>query len=183
MSQPSRSPAIVAAPLILGSAFLMAFLGMREGVKYTVYADKLAGGLPTVCRGLTRHVTKTPIIVGQVWTAEKCDAEESTAVIALQKRLIPCFAQQPPQSVFDMATSHAWNVGVANTCGSAAMAAWRASEWKIGCRRLAFADSGRMVWSYVRTGKIINGKPEYQFVQGLANRRQLEMTACREGIE
>ena len=41
-----------------------------------VYADKLARGIPTVCNGLTRHVTSTPIIVGEKWTDEKCEAEE-----------------------------------------------------------------------------------------------------------
>lgn len=53
--------------LILASAGLMAFLTEWEsgGTRIlTVYPDKLAAGLPTVCNGLTRHVTDTPIIVG-----------------------------------------------------------------------------------------------------------------------
>ena len=67
--------------LVLGSAALLGFLGQWEGQgQHVVYADKLAGGLPTVCKGLTRHVTTTPIIVGQRWSAEKCQREETAAL-------------------------------------------------------------------------------------------------------
>jgi hypothetical protein len=48
-----------------------------------VYADKLASGLPTVCNGVTKRVTSTPIIVGERWTDEKCEAEERAAVAAV----------------------------------------------------------------------------------------------------
>lgn len=168
--------------LILVSAFLYAFLGRWEGdEQLTVYADKLAGGLPTVCRGLTRHVTQTPIVVGEKWTLEKCVAEETLAIERVQRRLADCFTRLPPQRVFDMASSHAWNVGAPSTCASSAMAAWNRGEWELGCRRMAVADSGRPVWSYVRTGKTLpNGKPEFRFVQGLANRRQDEFRNCVE---
>ena len=109
-------------PLIIASAALLAFLGLWEGnSQYTVYADKLAGGLPTVCKGLTRHVTNTPIIVGEKWSAAKCEAEEIRVVTQLQTELLSCFGVQPPQSVFDAATSHAWNLGVNNTCKSSAV--------------------------------------------------------------
>lgn len=169
--------------LILGSASLMLFLGMWEGdAQYTVYADKLAQGIPTVCKGITRHVTNTPIIVGEVWSKEKCELEERVAVEKVQLRLMECFAILPPQSVFDMATSHAWNNGVANTCGSAAMRSWQKGDWALGCRRMAVSDLGKPVWSYVRTGrKLPNGKPEFKFVQGLANRRQAEAARCYPG--
>ena len=88
----------------------------------------------------------------------------------------------PPQSVFDAATSHAWNNGTAATCGSLAMQAWNAGNWELGCRRLAFSDGGSRVWSYVKTGKMLpNGRPEYRFVQGLANRRDAEYQLCLTG--
>ncbi|MNL12584.1 hypothetical protein D3C87_1334560 [compost metagenome] len=143
-----------------------------------VYADSLAGGLPTVCNGLTRHVTTTPIIVGQRWTDEKCVGEERVAVIAVQERLAPCFRRPPPQMVFDMATSHAWNLGAGATCGSGAMQAWNLGEWARGCQRIARGDDGRVVWSFVRDGKKPDGSPRFKFVQGLANRRADEAEAC-----
>lgn len=46
--------------LILASVGLAAFLGKWESDQHNaglVYADKLAGGIPTICKGLTRHVT------------------------------------------------------------------------------------------------------------------------------
>lgn len=170
------------AGLILVSASLYAFLGRWEGgAEYTVYADKLAGGLPTVCRGLTRHVTSTPLRVGDYWGPEKCEREERAAIERVQRRLLTCFNVTPPQLVFDAATSHAWNVGHPSTCGSASMKAWNRGEWALGCRRLEFGDNGRRVWSYVRTGRVVNGKPEYKFVPGLANRRGAERGMCERG--
>lgn len=172
--------------LALASAGVLTFLGQWEPDQRDpglVYADKLAGGLPTVCKGITRHVTSTPVVVGQRWTPARCAQEEGAAIEALQLRLARCFSRLPPQSIFEMATSHAWNNGVANTCASQAMVAWNAGEWALGCRRLGLSDSGRPVWSYVRTGRALpDGKPEMRFVQGLANRRAAETTACLQGL-
>lgn len=144
-----------------------------------VYADKLAAGIPTVCNGVTRHVTKTPIVVGELWAEEKCVAVESESIAATQMKLLPCFKRLPPPSVFDMASSHAWNFGPAATCGSGAMAAWNRGEWERGCQRISRGDDGQVVWSFVKTGRTLSGgKPEMKFVQGLANRRADETAKC-----
>lgn len=174
--------------LALGAAALVAFLAVWEGGKdgggsSRVYADALANNIPTVCNGLTRHVTSTPIIVGQVWSAEKCAAEEHRALIGMQLKLETCFTRLPPQSVFNMASSHAWNFGPAATCGSLAMQAWNRGDWALGCRRLAYSDGGSPVWSYVKTGRYVNGKPEMKFVRGLANRRNAEFQTCLGGLQ
>lgn len=175
-----KTAAAIGAGLILASAALMAFLGRWEGdQELTVYADNLAKGLPTVCKGLTRYITTTPIVVGEKWTAEKCEAEERQAITKVQSALLRCFRRSPSQTVFDAATSHAWNVGVASTCNSGAMQAWNRGEWAIGCRRIHISDAGKPVWSYVKTGrKLANGEWEMKFVQGLANRRQAEYRVC-----
>lgn len=144
-----------------------------------VYADKLANGIPTVCNGLTRHVTSTPIIVGEKWTDEKCEAEERAATEAVQRRLAPCFKRAPNQIVFDMASSHAWNFGASATCGSGAMAAWNRGDWQLGCRRIARGDDGRLVWSYVCATPGV--RESCTFVQGLANRRADESAKCAVG--
>lgn len=175
--------------LLLGTAAAVALIAAFEGGKDSdgssvAYADRLAQGIPTVCAGLTRHVTSTPIIVGERWSAEKCSREEQAAIMKVQLALEKCFAILPPQTVFDSATSHAWNNGAPATCGSSAMRSWNGANWELGCRRLAFSDSGSRVWSYVRTGKTLpNGKPEMKFVRGLANRRDKEMAYCLEGIK
>lgn len=170
---------IAGGTVALVSSCLLAFLTLWEGDKqYTVYADKLAGGLPTVCRGLTKHVTKTPIIVGDVWSSDKCHAEESQAIERVQNNLARCFKRTPSQSVFDAASSHAWNFGVGSTCASDAMKAWNMGLWEIGCIRLYESDKGKPVWSFVKTGEYINGKPVYKFVKGLQNRRKAESAMC-----
>lgn len=178
-SSGSKGGIVVGAGLVLCSSMLYAFLGnWEDGTQLTVYPDKLANNLPTVCRGLTKHVTRTPIVIGETWSAEKCEAEERRAIVAVQTSLLRCFTRSPAQSVFDAATSHAWNLGAAATCGSSAMRAWNAGEWELGCKRLYQSDSGKAVWSYVKTGRVVNGAPEYRFIRGLANRRQAEYRMC-----
>lgn len=167
----------VGAGLTLGSAALLAFLTLWESGSarvLTVYADKLAGGLPTVCNGLTRHVTKTPIIVGEKWTTAKCEREEKLALeIHVQRPLLRCFKRTPPQSVFDAASSHAWNFGVNKTCTSAAMRAWNAGQWHLGCQRIYVNDQGKPAWSY--SGGV--------FYRGLQNRRQAEYRMCVRDLQ
>lgn len=169
--------------LVLGTAALIGFLGTWEGAKqYVVYADKLAGGLPTVCKGLTRHVTTTPIIVGQRWSAEQCQREETAALVRVQTALAKCFQVLPPQRVFDAASSHAWNFGHPNTCTSSAMQAFNQGYWELGCRRLSQSDTGRPVWSFTSRIDPQTGTKVYTFIQGLANRRQAETSFCRKGV-
>ena len=147
-----------------------------------VYADKLAGGLPTVCNGLTRHVTRTPIVVGERWAPEKCVVEEANALERVQRDLLACFKRLPPPSVLDMGSSHAWNFGAQATCGSGAMAAWNRGEWERGCQRISRGDDGRMVWSFTSHIDPATGKKVFTFVQGLANRRADEATKCAGGL-
>lgn len=187
VEQPGNGKAGVAAGAVaFGSAVLLAFLMLWESSGtpvLTAYADRLAGGLPTVCDGLTRHVTSTPIVVGERWTLERCEAETVAAVVRMQVRLIQCFQGTPPQSVFEAASSHAWNFGVGKTCSSLAMKAWNRGDYAIGCRRLHTDDTGRMVWSYIKTGRVLaNGQPEYRFVRGLQNRRRAEARLCMRDV-
>lgn len=181
-----RTVMFFGAALVLGSYGSWELIDRWESgnqMHLTVYADKLAGGLPTVCSGLTRHVTDTPIIVGERWTAEKCGEEESRALDKVQQRLLRCFKRAVPQSVFDAATSHGWNNGAGATCGSAAMKLWNAGDWGRGCYRMAQDNSGKPVWSYVRTGRTLpDGKPEFRFVRGLYNRRLDEARACAKDL-
>ncbi len=169
--------------LILASAALLGFLGQWEGAEqHVVYADQLAGGLPTVCKGLTRHVTTTPIIVGERWSAEKCAREEAAALQRVQTALAQCFKRLPPQYVFDAASSHAWNFGHPSTCSSLAMQAFNRGDWETGCRRLSMSDAGRPVWSFTSHLDPRTGAKVYTFIQGLANRRQEETSFCRKGV-
>ena len=143
-----------------------------------VYADKLANNIPTVCNGLTRHVTRTPIIVGERWTEEKCVNEEAAALERVQRSVLACFTRIPPPSVFNMASSHAWNFGAAATCGSGAMRAWNQGQWAYGCERISRDNQGRPVWSSTSHIDPRTGKKVYTYVRGLANRRGDETRKC-----
>lgn len=176
---PWLAAAVASGSIVLGSPALMDFLGRWEGKnQLVVYADPLAGGLPTVCKGLTRHVTSTPIVVGERWSPEKCDREERAAVEKVQLELAPCFVSKPPQTVFDAATSHAWNLGAPATCGSGAMAAFNEGDYERGCRRLSRGDDGKIVWSFTSHIDKATGKKVLTFVQGLGNRRADETKLC-----
>jgi len=173
--------------IALASAALTSYLHVREdgGAPfppggYVVYADKLAGGIATTCYGMTRHVTSVPPIVGERWSKERCDTEYERAITFVQESLLTCFTGTPPQNVFDGASSFAWNVGVPNVCGSQAMRVWNTGKWLAGCERMARDIDGTYVWSSVRTGRTLpSGKPEMRFVQGLANRRSLDVDFCK----
>lgn len=162
---------VAGVTLAAGSPFLMSFLEKWESSGnrvLVVYADKLAGGLPTVCDGLTRHVTSTPIIVGERWTDEKCDTEQRAAVVMVQHQLAPCIKWPVSQNTMDSLSSNSWNVGAPSTCKGRALSLINQGRLAEGCEALAHASDGRPVWSYA------NGK----FVLGLYNRRLDEVEVC-----
>lgn len=139
-----------------------------------VYTDGIGKGRPlTVCSGLTNAVSKKKLVSGDKWTQAECDTYESVALDEIQTKLAMCFTKLPPQSVFDAATSHAWNVDVSKTCKSESMRQWNIGNYKMGCQLLAFQYDGKTPnWSYS------DGK----FVKGLHNRRQDEMNYCMKDV-
>lgn len=155
--------------LTLASGTLLAFLGLWEGEgQNTVYADKLAGGLPTVCKGITPYTSSKPMAVGDVWTDEECEQEERRIVEQTQTYLAECITADVSQNAFDALTSHAHNVGWPKTCTSYSVRLINEGRLADGCRALAWKSDGRPNWSYA------GGK----FVQGLHNRRLAEMMLC-----
>ncbi|MVV51915.1 lysozyme [Pseudomonas sp. PB120] len=167
---------IVAGALVLCSGTLTAFLGTWEGNgQNVVYADKLAGGLPTVCMGITRHTSPVPVIVGDYWSDARCAEVESLVVRKGQLQLADCLSNEAiGQNTFDALSSHGHNVGTANTCASRAVGLINAGRIAEGCKALAWASDGRTpVWSYVT-----NAQGKKVFVPGLHNRRRAEAELC-----
>lgn len=160
-------------PLIIGGAGFLAFLGRWEGEGRTVYADKLAGGLPTACFGITKHTSPVPVIVGEVWSEEKCYEVAAMVVEDDQLKLSRCIRVAVSQNTFDALSSHAHNFGVGNTCASRALELINRGRLVDGCHALAHAPDGRPVWSYVT-------EPDgsKRFVKGLYNRRLAERDLC-----
>ncbi|MEE4679810.1 lysozyme [Pseudomonas alliivorans] len=166
---------ITTGVLLLCSGTLTAFLGTWEGNgQNVVYADKLAGGLPTVCKGITRHTSPDPVRVGDFWSDARCAEVESLVIAKGQLSLADCLTNQAiGQNTFDALSSHGHNFGVPTTCASRAVGLINAGMIAEGCRALAWGSNGRPVWAYV-TGA--DGRKT--FVRGLHNRRLAEMRLC-----
>jgi GH24 family phage-related lysozyme (muramidase) len=167
---------IATGALVLVSATLTAFLGTWEGTgQNVVYPDKLASGLPTVCMGITRHTSPSPVVVGDYWSAARCTEVEALVVSKGQLALADCLTNQAiSQNTFDALSSHGHNVGTPSTCASRAVSLINAGRIAEGCRALAWAPDGKTpVWAYVTDAR---GKKV--FVPGLHNRRLAEMRLC-----
>lgn len=170
---------IAAGTLALASAGLMAFLGQWEGEgQNSVYADKLARGEPTVCKGLTNHTSPEPVIVGDYWSDERCEEVERLVVSKGQLTLADCITNTTiTQNTFDALSSHGHNFGNARTCASRAVGLINAGRVVEGCDALAWGADGRPVWAFV-----VDSKGQLVFVRGLHNRRLAEVRMCKAGL-
>lgn len=169
---------VAAGTLALASPALMNFLGRWEGRENVAYADRLAGGLPTVCAGLTNHVSPVLVSVGDYWSDKQCESIERMVVGKTQIRLADCLHVRVSQQTFDALSSHAHNFGVPSTCASRAVGLINAGRLLDGCEALAHAPDGKTpVWSYVT-----DPRGRKQFVRGLYKRRIAERDLCRSGV-
>jgi GH24 family phage-related lysozyme (muramidase) len=171
---------IMAGAIALVSTPLVIFLGTWEGNgQNTVYADKLAGGLPTVCKGITRFTSPYPVVVGDYWSPAKCAEVEQLVIRKTQLQLAECITNpNVGQTTFDALTSHGHNFGVTSTCASRAVALINAGRIAEGCKALAWAPDGKTpVWAFVT-----DAKGQKRFIPGLHNRRLAESRLCAEGL-
>lgn len=166
---------IATGTLVLASVGLLSFLGTWEGEgQNTVYPDKLARGLPTVCKGITRHTSPYPLVVGDYWSDERCEEVEHLVISKGQLQLADCIRNTSiTQNTFDALSSHAHNFGVARTCASRAVGLINAGRIREGCKAIAWAEDGKTpVWAYVGE----------RFYRGLHNRRLAEVRLCETGL-
>jgi len=165
---------IVGGAAVLGaSPHLHDFLRKWEGVEYVAYADKLAGGVPTVCAGITNAVNPPrKVVVGERWTGEECKVAEEKIILEIQAQLAKCITHPVPQSTFEALTSHAWNLGWPNTCSSQSVRLINQGRIKEGCNLLSNKPDGRPNWS--NSGG--------SFIQGLFNRRLSERELCLKDL-
>ncbi|MNV35171.1 Lysozyme RrrD [compost metagenome] len=164
---------VVSGALALFSTDLQRFLGRWEGEgQNVVYADKLAKGLPTVCKGITKHTSPAPVVVGDYWSPERCAEVERLVVSKGQLHLADCIDVVVSQPTFDALSSHSHNFGVPSTCASRAVGLINLGRVAEGCNALAHAPDGKPVWSFV------DGK----FVRGLYARRLEERELCLSGL-
>lgn len=161
---------LITGSIVLASATLTVMLGKWEGEgQYTVYADKLAGGLPTVCKGITKYTSPYPVVVGDKWSKAKCDEVEQAVIINTQKELAKCITNPKiNQNVFDALSSLSHNIGVSAACKSRAIRLINQGHIEAGCDAIAHGPNGQPTWSYA------GGK----FYRGLYNRRLDERKLC-----
>lgn len=164
------------AAFVVASAALMGFLHQWEDggrTRHVVYADKLAKGLPTACKGITKHVSPVPVVVGDYWSQEKCAEVSAMVTEGTQIKLADCITGPITQNAFDALTSHSHNFGVDRTCASRAVGLINAGRLQEGCRSLSQKEDGSPNWSHIR-------QPDgsLKFFQGLANRRIAETELC-----
>ena len=166
---------IATGAITLCSSTLVLFLGTWEGNgQNTVYADKLARGLPTVCKGITKHTSPDPVVVGDYWSDARCAEVEQLVIEKGQLALADCLTNQAiGQNTFDALTSHGHNFGMPSTCASRAVGLINSGRIAEGCSALARAPDGTPVWSYVTDAQ---GKKK--FVPGLFARRLKEAELC-----
>jgi GH24 family phage-related lysozyme (muramidase) len=167
---------IAAGTIALASASLLTFLGKWEGNgQNVVYADKLARGLPTVCKGITRHTSPYPLVIGDYWSPGRCAEVEQLVVRKGQLALADCITNQAVgQNTFDALTSHSHNFGVPSTCASRAVGLINAGQIAEGCKALAWARDGKTpVWAFVT-----DSLGRTSFVRGLHARRLAEAEMC-----
>ena len=144
-------------------------LDRLEGNITTVYADKLAGGIPTYCAGRTDWAAK----VGDKLTDDQCKEVNKTTLLEYGYAVLGCvnWDYLNPDRLIGL-TMFAINIGKAGACGSQAVKQINVGNVAAGCDLIARTPAGLPNWSSA------NGK----YVQGLQNRRQAESKLCKEGL-
>nr|WP_288912138.1 lysozyme [uncultured Pseudomonas sp.] len=171
---------IATGAIALCSSTLVVFLGTWEGTgQNTVYADKLARGLPTVCKGITHHTSPYPVVVGDYWSDARCAEVEQLVISKGQLQLADCITNpQVSQNTFDALSSHGHNFGTPSTCASRAVGLINAGQIENGCEALAWGSDGKTpVWAFITTAQ---GKKV--FIPGLHARRLAEAELCKAGL-
>ena len=156
-------PAALSAALV--SALAIGSLESLEGNIHEVYADGLAGGLPTRCAGDTNH----NMPVGTKLTDDDCREINKLTLIRYGTQVLSCtnWDRLTPKRLIGL-TLFAINVGVNGACNSQSFKAINRGDIKAGCDLLARKPDGSPNWSYARS----------VYVQGLQNRRQAERKLC-----
>lgn len=167
---------IATGAIVLASASLLSFLGKWEGDgQNVVYPDKLARGLPTVCKGITRHTSPYPVVIGDYWSEARCAEVEQLVVEKGQLALADCLTNPKiGQNTFDALSSHGHNFGMPSTCASRAVGLINSGRIADGCKAIAWAPDGKTpVWAFVT-----DAQGRKQFVRGLHARRVAEAELC-----
>lgn len=161
-------PAVLLAALTSPLAY--GTLERLEGNVKEVYADHLAGGIPTYCAGRTDPAA----VVGTKLTDDQCREVNKATLLEYGYAVLGCVSWDylTAKRLIGL-TMFAVNVGKAAACGSQSFQQINIGRIEQGCNLLALRPDGAPNWSYV----------EGTFYQGLQNRRQAERKLCREDLQ
>lgn len=147
--------------IVIAGASLLAFVANWEGSSLSVYQDRLANGLPSVCNG---H-TGPDVRVGDVWTKEQCDAILVKDATEHGQRLLACITVPLNQNQYNAFSSFAFNVGTGNACKSTLVRLLNQGRYTEACDQL-------LRWNRAN-GKVISG---------LDRRRKAERELCLKPV-
>ena len=117
--------------------------------------------VPTACDGVTRGVK-----MGDVFSAEQCDAMNEAEIIRHAEPIIKCVpALYGRGNQVIAAVSLAYNIGTGGFCKSSIARLWNAGQWRAGCDRF-----------------LLYNKAGGRVVAGLAKRREWERSICLRGL-
>lgn len=162
-TQQAAIPAALLTILTAGST--LALLESLEGNILKVYPDRLAGGIPTYCAGMTDW--KAPI--GKTFTSDQCREVNKTTLLRYGYAVLDCTVWEhlTPQRVVAL-TMFTINVGIKGACTSQAFKQINLGNISEGCKLLAYKPSGAPNWS----------SAQGVYIQGLHNRRIKEYKLC-----
>lgn len=164
-----------AAGIVIAAASLVTFVAGWEGESLPVYADKLAGGLPTVCNG---H-TGPDVRLGDVWTKEQCDAVLIKNIHKHGEGVLACLPVGVNQNEYEAYSSLAFNVGTGAVCNSSIPRKLRDNERRAACDTILEFNKVRDCTK----PKVFNAKKQAWEcplipIRGLTLRRQAEHAIC-----
>lgn len=169
----------IVAGVVVAAASLLTFVSGWEGESLPVYADKLAGGLPTVCNGHTGPDVK----LGDVWTPEQCAATLHKDVVKHGQGILSCFPVAVNQHEYEAYASLAFNLGIGAVCNSSIPQKLKEGRNLDACNTILEFNKVRdrtkpKVWNARK--KVM----EYPLVpvRGLTLRRQAERNLCLKPV-
>lgn len=147
---------------------VIAMIGGFEGLRTTVYADPV--GIPTVCFGSTRGLTKD--MIGKVTkTRAECDGLLVEEIIEHEMGMRKCLKAPDslPLPVYEATASFTFNLGVGAFCGSTMRRLLDAGSWRAACEQFPRWNKSKILGVTVT-------------LPGLTNRRALERKHCLTGV-
>lgn len=169
-----RHPRIIAG-VVVAAASLMTFVAGWEGESLPVYADKLAGGLPTVCNGHTGPDVK----LGDVWTKAQCDDILVKNIVKHGEGILACITVPLNQNEYEAYSSLAFNNGVGAVCNSSIPVKLKEGRRRAACDTILEFNKVRdcslpKVWNAQKQKWECPLVP----IRGLTNRRKAEWAIC-----